>query len=67
MFEVTSTGKNEKYGKEGERIKIRDTLLIPALKNSWIGNDGVCHVGNDTRGRKKKDVTNATMDSQVNG
>lgn len=33
MFEVTSTGKNEKYGKEGERIKIRDTLLIPALKN----------------------------------
>jgi len=58
MFEVTSTGKNEKFGKAGDRIKIRDTLLIQALKEGWIGNDGVTHIGNDTRGRKKKVVSN---------
>lgn len=65
MFEVTSTGK--KYGKDGERIKMRDTLLVQALKEDWIKSDGVNSIGNDKRGRKKKVVTNEIVGEKLNG
>lgn len=67
MFEVTSTGKNEKYVKEGERMKLRDSLLIKSLKEGWISSDGVKHIGNDKRGRKKKVIINETLGKNDDG
>jgi len=39
MFEVTATGKNTNYGKDGEKRTLNDHLLVVALKNEWITND----------------------------
>lgn len=38
MFIVTSTGKNERYGKKGEKRIIADYWLVHALKEGWITN-----------------------------